>query len=161
MPRTSFAVVPLVALVLASSGAAPASPQRTLHGAATQVGVVRRALLPKWIRYKLGSARYPKAYHPRCGVPLNVFAVSGHTATSVLTFAGGVPATIYVGPCHAAAGDSMTATLTDVYGHIVFLAHPSPGNFVIEDTGVDSQSTLTIRDHTTGHSATTSVWYAY
>jgi hypothetical protein len=148
--RTSLAAISLIALAMTSSGA---SAQR---------GVARRVLLPARISYTLGRVRYPTKIRPRCGPALQAYAVEGAgVITGPFTFAGGIPATIYVTPCHARPGDAMTATLTDVYGHIVFVSHPSPGNFTIKDAGNDSQATLTIRDNTTGYAVTRSVWYAY
>jgi hypothetical protein len=139
-----------------------AAPMLTSSGASAQAGVARRAMLPGRISYTLGRVRYPTKIHPRCGKALQPYAVEGAAVvTGVFTFAGGIPVTIYVTPCHAGPGDSMTATLTDVYGHIIFVSHPSPGNFTIKDAGNDSQATLTIRDNTTGYAVTRSVWYAY
>lgn len=148
--RTSLAAISLAALLPASLGAS------------AHVNVVRRAMFPARISYTLGRVRYPTRIRPRCGAALQVYAVEGAgVITGPFTFAGGIPATIYLTPCHARPGDSMTATLTDVYGHIMFTSHPSPGNFTIKDAGNDSQATLRIRDNTTGYSVTRSVWYAY
>jgi hypothetical protein len=125
--RTSLAGLSLAALVLTSSGAS------------ARAGVAPRAMLPARISYKLGRVRYPTRIHPRCGSALQVYAIEGAAlVTRPFTFAGGIPATIYVTPCHARPGDAMTATLTDVYGHIIFVSHPSPGNFTIKDAGADS-----------------------
>ncbi|HYW53506.1 MAG TPA: hypothetical protein VE826_06025 [Dongiaceae bacterium] len=162
MKRTLAAVVALAALVIAaprSSGAFVSQP--AWHGGVAQISVPRRPILLGGISYKLGRVGYPKGYRPRCGKSLNAFAIEGATVTSVFSFPGGVPITIYVAPCHAAPGDSMTATLTNVYGHVVFASHPSPGNFSIKDGGADAQATLVIKDNTTGASVTKSVWYAY
>jgi len=162
MTRTSLAVIPLVALAITSWGAAatPAA-QRAVQGATTQVAVVRSATGARSISYRLGPMRYRTKIRPRCGTTLRPYAIEGTaTITGAFTFAGGVPASIYVTPCHAKAGDWMRATLTDVYGHIIFVP-PSPGHFTIKDAGIDSQATLTIKDMTTGYSVTRSVWYAY
>jgi hypothetical protein len=162
MTRTLAAIAVLVALVLASPGPAAASdPQPRPKGAVAQISIPRRPILLGGISYKLARVGYPKGFRPRCGTSLIAFAIEGGAATTVFSFPGGVPITIYVGPCHAAAGDSMNATLTNVYGHVNFVAHPSPGNFTIKDAGVDSQATLVIKDLTTGASVTKSVWYAY
>jgi hypothetical protein len=85
----------------------------------------------------------------------------GSYTSALLSFGGGEEVTIYVGPCHAAAGDSMTVTITDVYGGINSPSHPSPGNFTVKDTGNDSHATLNVTDNTTGHSVNTDIWYAY
>jgi hypothetical protein len=156
-------VIALAGLMLTSSGAgASPSSQRPVFGASAQFGIARSAMVPGRISYKLGRVRYPTRIHPRCGSALQAYAVEGAaTVTGVFTFAGGIPATIYLTPCHARPGDAMTATLTDVYGHIIFVSQPSPGNVTIKDAGVDSQATLVIKDNTTGYSVTRSVWYAY
>jgi hypothetical protein len=162
MTRTPAAIAVLVALVLASPAPAAASdPQPGLKSTVAQLALPPRPIRLGGISYKLGKVGYPRGYHPRCGKSLNAFAVEGGTATTVFTFPGAVPITIYVGPCHAAPGDSMNATLTNVYGHVNFVAHPSPGNFTIKDGGADAQATLVIKDLTTGASVTKSVWYAY
>jgi hypothetical protein len=161
MTRISLAVVSVVALALASSGAHAAPLQRAAQIAPAQIAIARPVLSSKVIRYRLGAVRYSPGFHPRCGPSLNAYAILGTTRTSNLSFAGGFPETIYVGPCHAKPGDWMLATLTDVYGHIAFISHPSPGNFTIKDTGNDSHAVLKITDLTTGFSVTKDVFYTY
>ena len=146
MTRTSLVVVSLAALALAPSGASAVSgsPPAT-HS----------------ITYRLGSASYPPGFRMRCGKSLNVYAVLPAGPTTGFSFGGGIPVTVRVGPCHAKKGDWIKATLTDVYGHVVFISHPSPGNPRINDTGVDSHAKLIVTDLTTGYSATKDVFYAY
>ncbi len=167
--RKSLAVVPLIALVAACSGGPSghtmlpgASPQ---NGAPQSGGAARRPQSTTTINYTLGSASYPSGYNPSCGTSLNIYwtnvPLGGSTTSDTFSFGGGIPWTVYVGPCHAAAGDSMTATLVDDYGHITFPTHPSPGNPTIDDTGNDSHAVMTITDNTTGASVTKDVWYSY
>jgi hypothetical protein len=161
--RKSLVAIPLLALLAACSGGggstmSPLSPQR----GGTQSGAHRHTMSITTINYTLGSASYPSGYNPTCGSSLNTYVIfdSGAVVTN-FSFGGGQAWTVYVGPCHAAAGDSMTASLTDDYGHITFPTHPSPGNPTIDDTGNDSHAVLTITDNTTGASVTKDVWYSY
>jgi hypothetical protein len=160
--RKSIAVIPLLALLSACSGGGTMLPSPTGQSGSQSGGAPRHLLSTTTINYTLGSASYPAGYNPTCGAALNTYVIfqSGAVVTNY-SFGGGQEWTVYVGPCHAAAGDSMTAKLVDDYGHITFPSHPSPGNFTINDTGNDSHATLTITDNTTGASVVKDVWYSY
>ncbi|HEV3088315.1 MAG TPA: hypothetical protein VGX96_13940 [Candidatus Elarobacter sp.] len=163
--RKSLAVFPLLALLAACSGGSNTS---TLPGITTQSGAhhsggaARHTMSTTTINYILGSASYPSGYNPSCGTSLNIYQTNGFSTWGPpFSTGGGEEWVTYVGPCHAAAGDSMTAKLVDDYGHLTFPSHPSPGNFSINDTGQDSHAVLTVTDNTTGASITTDVWYSY
>lgn len=164
--RKSLAVFPLLALLAACSGGGSKEtmlPGMPGAGSTHQSGgAARHTMSTTTINYILGSATYPSGYNPSCGTSLNLYQTNGITVWAPpFSTGGGEEWVTYVGPCHAAAGDSMTATLVDVYGHLTFPSHPSPGNFSINDTGQDSHATLTVTDNTTGASITTDVWYSY
>ena len=166
--RKSLAIVPLFALVAACSGGPSGTtmlPGTSARGALQPGGASRHPQSITNFSYTLASASYPSGYSPSCGTSLNIYWTNvpdgGTTTSDVFSFGGGIPWTVYVGPCHAAAGDSMTVTITDVYGHITSPSHPSPGNFTVNDTGNDSHATLLVKDNTTGASVTTDIWYSY
>jgi hypothetical protein len=142
----SLAIVSLAMLSLAPSGvsAVSGSPPAT-HS----------------ITYRLGSTGYPPGFSLPCGRALSLYAVLPAGPTSGFSFGGGIPTVIRIGPCHAKKGDWIKATLTDVYGHVVFISHPSPGNPRINDTGLDAHAKLVVTDLTSGASATKDVFYSY
>jgi hypothetical protein len=114
----------------------------------------------KSFTYTLGSASYPSGFNPTCGSSLIAYVTFGSFTTTQFSFAGAIDEEIHLGPCHAAAGDSITVTIDSFYGEVV-KEKIQNGNFFVIDNTQDSGANVTITDNTTGYSLNTQIYYSY